>query len=285
MARKTIPPPRKPADLSVEEMKAGLTKIGRRISELDSFDFSTVHERADANISALTKKINSTLQEILGVDSIEYNEYCISSMDTLPYIVGSRWSPQEIQAGYKKGFQRALAKLTTLREVFEERIGDSSEQPPLQTLRTPGRKIFIVHGHDNGLKETVARFLTRLLLDPVILHEKPNEGRTIIEKFEKHSDVDFAVALFSPDDLAHSVSAPQSSAKHRARQNVVLELGFFLGSLGRNKVAVLYSGDLELPSDYSGVVYLPVDASGAWKYSLAREIRQAGISIDMNLID
>ena len=285
VARRANPTPRKSTVLSVDEMRSGVTKLGRRILELESYDLSSVHERSDANISALTRKINSTLQDILGIDSIEYEEYSISSMDTLPIIIGQRHSPQEIQAGYKKGFDRAVAKLRALQEIFEERIGDSVEQPQVAPSRSPGRKIFVVHGHDNGLKETVARFLTRLQLDPIILHEKPNEGRTIIEKFEKHSEVDFAVVLFSPDDLAYRAGESASSAKHRARQNVVLELGFFMGSLGRNKVAALYAGDLELPSDYAGVVYVPIDAAGAWKYALAREIRSAGITVDMNLID
>jgi hypothetical protein len=108
MARKTNPPPRKSVILSVEDMRAGLTKIGRRISELESFDFSTVHERGDSNISALTKKVNSTLQEILGVDSVEYNEYFTASMDTLPLIMSRRWSSHEIQEGYKKGLSERL---------------------------------------------------------------------------------------------------------------------------------------------------------------------------------
>lgn len=285
MARRTNPPPRKSAVLSIDDLRNGVTKLGRRILEIESFDLSSVHERSDANISALTRKINSTLQDILGIDSVEYNEYSISSMDTLPIIMGQRHSPPEIQAGYKKGFDRAIAKLRALQEIFEERIGDSVEQPQPTPFRSPGRKVFVVHGHDNGLKETVARFLTRLQLEPIILHEKPNEGRTIIEKFEKHSEVDFAVVLFSPDDLAYRAGEPASTAKHRARQNVVLELGFFMGSLGRNRVAALYTGDLELPSDYAGVVYVQVDAAGAWKYALAREVRSAGITVDMNLVE
>ena len=133
------------------------------------------------------------------------------------------------------------------------------------------------------MKETVARYLSKLELNPVILHEQPNQGRTIIEKFEKHADVDFAVVLFTPDDIGHPVNNPDQS-KSRARQNVVLELGFFMGALGRQRVCVLYSGDIELPSDYSGVLYLPLDGGGAWRFLLAKEMKASGMQIDLNLV-
>lgn len=139
------------------------------------------------------------------------------------------------------------------------------------------RKVFIVHGHDEGPREAVARFLERLDFEPVILHERPNRGRTIITKFqEEASDVGFAVVLMTPDD-------PGSSGDlRRARQNVVFELGFFVGALGPERVAAIVKGSVERPSDFDGVMYVDFDNGGGWKLLLARELEAAGFAVDMN---
>jgi len=147
--------------------------------------------------------------------------------------------------------------------------------------RMSSRRVFVVHGHDDGLKETVARFLTKLDLEPVILHEQPNRGRTIIEKFEAHADVAFAVVLFTPDDMGYP-AGKADEVKPRARQNVVLELGFFMAALGRERVCVLFTGGVDLPSDYAGVLYEEFDSKGAWRLRLAVEIKSAGIEVDLN---
>ena len=143
-----------------------------------------------------------------------------------------------------------------------------------------GSRIFLVHGHDDSARETVARFLERLGLEVIILHEQPNHGRTIIEKFEKYSDVSFAVVLLTADDKGCSVRDEAAGLNLRARQNVVFELGFFIGKLGRERVCALHKGTLELPSDYSGIVYVSMD--GSWKLDLAKEIKQIIPRIDMN---
>jgi predicted nucleotide-binding protein len=139
------------------------------------------------------------------------------------------------------------------------------------------RKVFIVHGHDDGAREAVARFLERVGLEPIILHEQANRGRTIIEKFEAHRDVGFAVVLLTPDDEGCEKGG---TPRPRARQNVVLELGYFVGVLGRDQVCALRRGDVEIPSDMTGVVYVPFDNSDGWKQSLGRELEAAGFEID-----
>ena len=68
----------------------------------------------------------------------------------------------------------------------------------------------------------------------------------------------------------------------RARQNVVFELGFFIGALGRSRVAVLYEDGVELPSDMNGILYTILDAQGAWRIGLGRELRAAGFAVDLN---
>lgn len=142
------------------------------------------------------------------------------------------------------------------------------------------RKVFIVHGHDEGARESVARFLEQLKFEPIILHERANQGRTIIEKIEAHSDVGFAVILLTPDDIG---SVKDGELQPRARQNVLLELGYFVGRLGRSRVCALKRGDMEVPSDFGGVAYEPFDVGGAWKQALSRELQASGFDIDWNI--
>lgn len=150
-------------------------------------------------------------------------------------------------------------------------------RPPPQSAST---RVFVVHGHDHGTKETTARFLEKLGLETVILHEKANEGRTVVEKFEAHADVGFAVALLTPDDLGASAAIPERQLP-RARQNVILELGYFTGKLGRSKVCALFRLGIEIPSDFHGVLFIEIDEAGAWKAKLAQELVQAGMKINL----
>ena len=144
------------------------------------------------------------------------------------------------------------------------------------------KKVFIVHGHDSLVKTDVARTVEKLGLDAIVLHEQPNEGKTIIEKFERDaSQVSFAIALLTPDDIGYPKNKPDEK-KLRARQNVILELGYFCGILGRSNVCVLYKGNVEIPSDYLGVVYVQLDEAGAWRFNLAKELKRSGMAVDLN---
>jgi len=142
-------------------------------------------------------------------------------------------------------------------------------------------RIFIVHGHEDAPREAVARFIEALGFKPIILHERPNEGRTVIEKVEAHGDVGFAVVLLTPDDEG---CVKGGTPEPRTRQNVLLELGYFIGRLGRNQVCALKRGELEIPSDFGGVVYEPFDAAGGWKQKLGRELEAVGYEIDWNTV-
>lgn len=158
-----------------------------------------------------------------------------------------------------------------------------ADQPKQKTKNSfvDSKKVFIVHGRDNELKETTARFLEKLGLNPIILHEQVNNGKTIIEKFEDYADVGFAIILMTPDDMGY-LSGEQDSIKLRARQNVIFEHGYFIGKLGRNKVTALVKGEIELPTDINGILYVAIDNNGAWKLMLAKEIKNAGYNIDLN---
>ena len=147
---------------------------------------------------------------------------------------------------------------------------------------TFGDEVFIVHGHDDEAKETVARFVENFGIEATILHEQANRGQTIPEKFEEHaSEAGFAIILLTPDDVGASQDEA-NNLKPRARQNVVLELGYFWGRLGRGRVCVLYKEGVELPSDMQGILYVPMDNFDGWKQKLAREMKQAGLPIDLN---
>lgn len=142
-------------------------------------------------------------------------------------------------------------------------------------------KVFIIHGRDDLSKEALARFIERLGLEVVILHEQVNRGQALIEKLEHHLDVGFALALLTPDDVG-ALNDQVANFQPRARQNVIFELGMFMGRLGRHRVCTLYKGAVELPSDYQGMVYILMDSEGAWRAKLAKELKAAGFSIDAN---
>jgi predicted nucleotide-binding protein len=122
--------------------------------------------------------------------------------------------------------------------------------------------IFIIHGHDESTKLALKNYLqnTLKLGEPTVLHEKPSQGRTIIEKFEAYADrADIAFVILTPDDSGCSAYDPDR-VKRRARQNVIFELGFFYAKLQRTsgRVILLHKGQLELPSDISGIVYIDI---------------------------
>ena len=194
-----------------------------------------------------------------------------------------RESFERAKGNLLKALELALAALKsdTFNEVRKPRTDGISPMP----LKKPSsarssRKVFVVHGHDEALKLDVARFVEKLGLEVVILAEQANQGRTIIEKFEAHAeDAGFAIVLLTPDDVGAPV-ANSSVLKSRARQNVILELGYFIGKLTRSRVCALHKGDVELPSDILGVVYLSI--SGNWKLELAAEMKMAWPDLDLN---
>ena len=149
-------------------------------------------------------------------------------------------------------------------------------------LVTPlSNKVFIVHGHDGEARESVARYLGNIGFDPVILHEQANRGRTIIEKVEANSDVGFVVVLLTPDDEGCKKG---EVLEPRPRQNVLLELGYFIGKLGRERVCAFRRGNVNIPSDFAGVVWTTMDDANGWKQELARELDAAGYNIDWNKV-
>lgn len=154
--------------------------------------------------------------------------------------------------------------LWTLRQIANRQRQEASNE------------VFIVHGHDT-IRHEVSGFISSLSLSPIMLDEKPNRGQTILQKLEHHAYTSFAVVLLTPDDEGRKRG--ESILHPRARQNVVLELGYFLARLGSHRVCALYVPGVELPSDIQGLLYVELDQKGGWKYRLQREMVAAGIPL------
>lgn len=162
----------------------------------------------------------------------------------------------------------------------EKAVGETNDViKPTQSPKNYS-KVFIVHGHDNLAKQEVARFIEKLGLIAIILSEQPSEGKTIIEKIEEYSDVDFGIVLYTPCDEGREKGL--TTFNPRARQNVVFEHGFLIGKLGRDHVHALKKGLIETPNDISGIVYTPMDENGGWKLMIAQEMKRVGYQIDLN---
>lgn len=133
------------------------------------------------------------------------------------------------------------------------------------------QNVFIIHGHDESFKKEVFEFVKEIGLNPIVLHEVEDYGRTIIEKLENEvRTAQFAISLWSPDD-------EMADGKFRARQNVIYETGIFCTALTRKGVRILVKGDVEIPSDLDGVLRTHLDSSDKWKKELIREFSAAGI--------
>lgn len=166
-------------------------------------------------------------------------------------------------------------------ELQDERK-NAREESPTEVI---GKDIFIVHGHDEVMKHEVARTLEKLDLHPIILHEQPDKGRNVLTKLiEESACCGFAIILLSPDDYGYPVKLEENDKKTRARQNVVLELGYFIGKLGTDRVVALYREDsnFDMPSDYAGTLYKKYGSDIAWKVELTKELKAAGFNVDMN---
>ena len=191
---------------------------------------------------------------------------------------------------YQNAMSSSINSLEGIRDRLElydepsetpQRLSDnekSSYSPP----STFGNKVFIVHGHDEAAKHTIAGFVRRFDLNAIILDEQANRGQTIIEKFEEHAgEAGFAIILLTPDDVGASKDET-NNLKPQARQNVVLELGYFWGRLGRERMCVLCKEGVELPSDIHGILYVPMNNPNEWQLPLATEMKQAGLPVDLN---
>jgi predicted nucleotide-binding protein len=200
----------------------------------------------------------------MGMGNAEFEKYMASIIENQIKMLGSCIEQLETEIELSEG---------------EEEIDEQNIPKEISF----SNKVFIVHGRNQGIKEAVARFVEKLGLEAVILHEKPSKGRTIIEKFSDYSDVHFAIVLLTADDIGKGNDSSEDF-KPRARQNVIFELGYFIGKLGRSRVCALYEEGVEIPSDYKGVIFIQLDTQERWRYDIVRELLAAGFNVDANKI-
>ena len=173
------------------------------------------------------------------------------------------------------------------REKLEEACGASS--PLAGANGAPTRentKIFIVHGHDREARDQLELVLMRLGLQPFILQNNDGGSKTIIEALEQniYRDSAFGIILMTPDDFGHPKNK-EEDRQPRARQNVILEMGMIMAALGRNKMAILKKGALEMPSDADGIIRLEFNERVQEQVpKLVQRLEAAGIKIDPSKI-
>ena len=292
MAETTLPKLLVSREEAYQKIQAQIEK-GQQLHarQIDSYDGL---EEARTESKKWSKYNQVLLARLFDNTSIMENEY-INFFESRPEPRLTRLSAyapsfEDYLRNYRKGMVSSINSLEGIcdrLELYDEpsemlqrtsgnkEVSDSSQS-------TFGDEVFIVHGHNDEAKEAVARFVENLDIEATILHEQANRGQTIPEKFEEHADdAGFAIILLTLDDVGASKNE-QDNLKPRARQNVVLELGYFWRGLGRERMCVLYKEGVELPSDIHGILYVPMDSSNGWQLQLAKEMKQAGLPVDLN---
>ena len=276
------------AGMSKSEAIGHLQRVRGRIQELEegSTDSSAFNEwRRDTRIA---------IENVFEKHSDEAREF--GHVDFYPRLIGNSAIRSEAETrarnermrreSYRNGLTRSKSLLNSMIDQIKTYWTDESEpvtpHADLENTKPSSNKILVVHGTDAGIKNEVARLIEKLGLEAIILEEQPSMGRTLIDKFEQMTDeVEFATVLLTPDDEGRKKGTDKLTP--RARQNVILELGFVSASLGRNRVCALRKGNVEIPSDYSGVVYVSLDDQD-WKLKYIRELKTAGYEADANKI-
>lgn len=234
---------------------------------------STEHARWLANVlRVLDEKFGADSQYSTTIRSFTWKE-------TGARIYSGYDIQSQIERDHQNAFRRQMGQakgiLQSAVDALTEKISETEEET---AQSFDPKKVFIVHGHNETVKQTVARVLENIGLTPIILAEQPDKGRTVIEKFENEgNDVGFAVVLLTADDKGRKNYARKM--QDRARQNVVFEMGYFMALLGRERVMLLLQDGVEKPSDLNGVVYTALDKDGTWKYRLVKELKEQGYKV------
>lgn len=250
-------------------------KIEELIKEADQHSFqNNSYTSQYGTYSRAGVKMQSWIAECEDFISTNYGQ------DSAPWKIFERFDVRTLDAHEKQDFDRERTVIVSALAACL-RITPKEKKKQIVTEELDLTKVFIVHGHDDLLKNETARFIEKLGLEAIILHEQASSGNTIIEKIEENSNVGFGVILYTPCDVgAKSEKSPD--LQPRARQNVVFEHGYLIGKIGRRNVCALVKGNIEKPNDISGVVY--VSTEGEWRLSLAKELRNSGYNVDMNLV-
>ncbi|ENP8324367.1 nucleotide-binding protein [Vibrio vulnificus] len=262
----------------IEELQLNVEALYHAVSQDKAF-FSSIFTYVDKMYSELQNKSGSisAARLLMLASKIEkfFSEYRSDGDDL--------YSPPT-QAWQNDDNVKAIFKLANeISQLDDDSFKKLLPKPEVKTVTSSkakfdNQKVFIVHGRENETKIEVARFIEKLGFEAIVLHEQASGGKTIIEKIESYTDVGFAVVLYTPDDVG-ALAAEQQDLKNRARQNVVFEHGYLMAKIGRDRVAPLVKGNIELPNDISGVVYV---SNENWQVDLAKELSSAGYNVDFN---
>jgi predicted nucleotide-binding protein len=187
-----------------------------------------------------------------------------------------------------ENIEEKVHRLDSIRERLEliplsDEIPDERSSSSSASVRST--RVFVVHGRDEVAKTSLEVFLHEIGLEPVVLHRQADEGQTIIEKFERHSDVGYAFILLTPDEIAfladeEALLDAERKMERRARPNVIFEFGYFVGKLGRARVCCLYTGGVALPSDVSGMIYKRFEKNiEEVAFSVIKDLKAAGYEL------
>lgn len=257
-----------------------LSKIRDRIST----ELASAEGASSPPFEKWRKDAEVAVRRAFGKESEEYVAF--RNIEFLPGIVVRGMDSSVWTESFRAGLSTAEAQLASMIDQIaeywpaEESVGGS--ESAARDAGYDSKSVFLIHGHDTATRETVARTLEQLGLEPIILHEQLSGGHTIIEELERHASVGFAVVLLTKDDIGGKADDDPAGMKPRAGQNVVFEFRYFIGRLGRERVCPLVEEGLEQPSDASGVVYIPLDEQGGWQIRLSRELVGAGFNVDAN---
>ena len=228
---------------------------------------------SDAEFIKWQKKVERFLKSYYH-EGDEYNDFINTSFGL------HVWTFDTPDSSWVEACADGLRETKAIFEVYLEELRSCDSEKDITSAtdkKSDNNRVFVVHGHDGELRQSIARTLEKQGIEPIILAEQANLGATIIEKFEKYSDVRAAICLFTEDDLGKANK--EDDLKRRARQNVVFEAGYFIGKLGRENVVLLANRDIEMPSDLSGVVYTD---NSMWQMQVLKELKEMGFSVDLN---
>jgi predicted nucleotide-binding protein len=166
--------------------------------------------------------------------------------------------------------------------ICTEKFLPQTFNAPNPSAGVVNRRVFVISGSDEEMKKAVTKALTKLWLTPIVLCEEPGHGKKIIEQSAEYADVNFAVVLLSPDEYAYAKTGEHSKRKLRPQQEVIFELGFVLGKLGKDNVMVLFreSDTFDVPTIFASLKVTAFDDRDSWKLALLRELGKSGYIVD-----
>ena len=241
------------------------------------------YELYDLNISDLSATKEDIIIPFLNKEEFVFNGYCLDR-DKVECIV-IKESDCSLDIDPEDPFERGFEDIKDIsNRIFGECRSQLNNTPNTSKAPMDKSKVFIVHGHDEAAQQAVARFVEKIGLEAIILHEQASSGKTIIEKIEEYTNVGFGIVLYTPCDVGALQGQEKDDLKPRARQNVVFEHGYLIGKIGRENVCALVKGNIETPNDISGVVYIKMEGEKEWKYKVADEMKESGYNVDLTKI-